>query len=78
MDPKTGDQQPIARTIGRRTQAPAGSAPSAAARAAWDAMAAHRTCVPKGVIRYSSHEDMVRDRDAWTAEAMAQRARARA
>jgi hypothetical protein len=30
------DQQPIARTVGRRTQAPVGVLPSAAARAALD------------------------------------------
>jgi hypothetical protein len=38
-------------------------------------MAAFRTCVPKGVLTYHSHEEMTRDRERWEAEAIAARPR---
>ena len=75
MDPSVSDQQPIARTVGRRRPPPVGAPPTREARAAWQAMAAYRTCAPKGVFVYRSHAEMTADRDRWTAEAMAARAR---
>lgn len=78
MDPRIDDQQPIARTVGRRVAPPVGMPPTAAARAAWNTMADYLTRAPKGVFRYGSHTDMTRDRDAWTAAAVAERARRRA
>lgn len=77
MSTKRPDQQPIARVVGRRREPPVGVPPSAAARQALDSLAQRRTRVPKGVIRYASHEEMTRDRERWTAEAMAELARAR-
>jgi hypothetical protein len=71
------DQQPIARTIGRRQQPPVGKPPDAGARAAWNAMAIYRTRAPKGVYIYANHEEMARDREQWDAEAIAERTRAR-
>ena len=78
MDPRIDDQQPIGRTVGRRVAAPIGMAPTPEARAAWDAMADFLTRAPKGVFRYASHEEMSRDREAWTATAIAERTRQRA
>jgi hypothetical protein len=72
------DEQPIARVVGRRARAPVGMPPSRAARAALDSLALRRTRVPKGVVRYRCHEDMIRDRDRWQSEAMAEVAKARA
>ena len=69
------DQQPIAKTVGRRIPPPVGAPPAADARAAWTAMAAYRTRAPKGVFAYDSHDKMTRDRDRWEAEAVARRAR---
>jgi len=71
------DQQPIARTVGRRRVPPVGYPPGAAARAALAAMANRLTRAPKGVFRYASHADMIRDRERWTVEAMVTLARAR-
>jgi hypothetical protein len=73
MESTVFDQQPIARTVGRRLPPPVGVPPTAEARAAWSAMAAYRTRVPKGVFIYGSHEEMARDR--WAAQAMADRKR---
>jgi len=70
-----GGQQPIARTVGARTPPPPGAPPTAEARAAWDAMAAYRTRVPKGVFCYASHDEMTGDRERWEAEAVAGRKR---
>jgi hypothetical protein len=64
------DQQPIARTVGRRRQAPVGAPPSAAARAALDTWAQRLTCAPKGVFRYASHADMERDSSRWREQAL--------
>ncbi|MBI3371895.1 MAG: hypothetical protein HY017_09100 [Betaproteobacteria bacterium] len=77
MGTDTLDQQPIARTVGRRLTLPVGRPPSAAARAALAAMAAKLTRTPKGVIRYANHDDMIRDRERWTVEAMVALARSR-
>lgn len=78
MDPRLFDQQPIGKTVGRRSASPVGHVPTSAARAAWDAMAIGYTGSPKGVIRYASHEEMIQDRERWTAEAIAAQARQRA
>jgi hypothetical protein len=78
MAQSDSDQQPIARTVGRRIAQPAGELPSAQTRSALDSFAARRTRVPKGVIRYRSHDEMQRDRERWQAEAMAEVERARA
>ena len=64
------DQQPIQRVIGRRTSAPVGSLPTPEARAAMTANGQYRTRAPKGLFFYSSHEEMTRDRERWTLEAM--------
>jgi len=68
------DQQPTMKTIGRRSPPPVGVPPGPEARAAWNAMAAYRTRVPKGIFVYRSHADMERDRDHWTAQAVLERA----
>lgn len=71
------DQQPIGRTVGRREQAPAGVPPSPEARAASDSWANRLTRTPKGVYRYSNHDEMERDRERWLALAVADTVRAR-
>lgn len=64
------DQQPIARTIGRRIRPPVGTPPSPEARAALDTWANRRTRAPKGVFRYRSHDEMLRDRERWRVQAL--------
>ena len=59
------EQQPIGRTVGRRVPPRAGVPPSREARAALDTWAKRLTRVPKGIYRYSNHDDMERDRDRW-------------
>ena len=71
------EQQPIGRTVGRRTPPRAGALPSAETRAAMDSWANRLTRAPKGVFRYSNHDDMERDRDRWLAAAMAEAVRTR-
>lgn len=71
-------QQPIQRIIGKRTAPPLGAVPDAAARSAMDANARYRTRVPKGLIFYESHEQMTRDRERWTVEAIVQKQSERA
>ncbi|HYL89990.1 MAG TPA: hypothetical protein VEU32_14640 [Burkholderiales bacterium] len=71
------DQQPIARTVGRRTQAPLGRAPSREARAAAASWANRLTCAPKGVFRYASHDEMARDRERWDVQAIVETQRRR-
>ena len=71
------DQQPIARTVGRRTQAPVGAPPSTAARAALDTWANRLTRAPKGVFRYANHAEMERDSSLWRAQAIADTQRRR-
>ena len=72
------DQQPIARIVGRRTQAPVGTPPSAATRAALDSLANRLTRAPKGVFRYATHDDMQRDRERWQVQAIVDTQRSRA
>jgi len=43
-----------------------------------DANARHRTRAPKGVFFYESHEQMARDRERWTIEAIVRRQSERA
>ena len=64
------DQQPIARTVGRRKPSPVGVLPSADARAALDTWANRLTRAPKGVFRYASHAEMERDSNLWRAQAI--------
>jgi len=71
------DQQPIARTVGRRTRAPLGAPPSAAARAALASWTNRLTRAPKGVFRYASHEEMARERERWRVQAIVDTQRAR-
>jgi uncharacterized protein YgbK (DUF1537 family) len=71
------DQQPIARTVGRRTQRPVGVQPSADARTAFDAWSNYLTRAPKGVFRYASHDAMARDRNLWRVQAIVETIRAR-
>lgn len=71
------DQQPVVRTVGRRSEPPVGQPPSAVAREALDTFARRRTRAPKGVFRYRSHDEMARDRELWTVEAIVEAARPR-
>jgi hypothetical protein len=64
------DQQPIQRTIGKRVTPPAGALPSPEARAAMTANARYVTRAPKGIFFYKNHEEMIRDRERWTIEAV--------
>ena len=64
------DQQPLQRTVGRR-QSPAlnesGKGPSASLQALLLELSATRTRVPKGVFRYTTHEEANRDQERWRA-----------
>lgn len=71
------DQQKIGRTVGRRTQAPAGAPPSREARDALDSWASRLTRAPKGIYRYASHAEMERDRERWRVLAVVETIRAR-
>lgn len=64
------DQQPIQRTIGKRVTPPSGALPSPEARAAMAANARYLTRAPKGIFFYKNHEEMIRDRERWTIEAV--------
>jgi hypothetical protein len=64
------DQQPIQRVIGKRVTPPAGELPSREARAAMTANAHYRTRAPKGIFFYKNHDEMIRDRERWTIEAV--------
>lgn len=72
------DQQPIGRVIGKRVAPPPGTVPSPAARQAMDDNARYRTRAPKGLFFYESHEQMARDREQWTVEAIVQKQSERA
>ena len=63
-------QQPISRVVGKRVPPPRGTFPAATVRAAMDAMLKYRTRVPKGVFSYRNHEEMTRDRERWTVDAI--------
>lgn len=77
MSSKWPDQQPVERVVGRRTETPVGGPPSAEARRALDSFACRLTRAPKGVFRYACHEDMARDRERWTVDAIVATAQAR-
>jgi hypothetical protein len=64
------DQQPIQRVVGRRRTPSPGKLPSPEARAAMTANARYRTCAPKGLFFYKNHDEMTRDRERWTLDAM--------
>lgn len=64
------DQQPVRRVIGKRVPPPPGTVPSQAVRSAMDANARYRTRAPKGLFFYENHEQMARDRERWTVEAI--------
>src|SRR5262245_7675525 len=63
------DQQPIARTVGRRRERD-GQPLSDADRAAMSRNAQYRTRAPKGVFIYYSAEEMEADRMRWRVEAV--------
>ena len=64
------DQQPIQRTIGKRVAPPPGTLPNPEARAAMTANARYLTRAPKGIFFYKNHEEMIRDRERWTIDAV--------
>jgi len=64
------DQQPIQRTVGKRVTPPPGALPTAEARAAMTANAQYITRAPKGIFSYKNHEEMIRDRERWTIDAV--------
>ncbi|MGA7540152.1 MAG: hypothetical protein WBW93_15460 [Steroidobacteraceae bacterium] len=64
------DQQPIQRVVGKRITPSPGTPPNAATRSAMDANARYRTRAPKGLFFYQSHEQMARDRERWTVDAI--------
>lgn len=64
------DQQPVRRVIGKRIAPVPGAMPDEATRSAMNANARYRTRAPKGLFFYQSHEQMVRDRERWTLEAI--------
>jgi hypothetical protein len=72
------DQQPIQRIVGKRVSPPPGAVPEAAVRAAMVANSQYRTRVPKGIFFYRTHDEMVRDRERWTVDAIVARHRERA
>jgi len=72
-DQLTGEA--FVRVVGRRVRPALGEPPSAEAQAAHASLLQYRTCVPKGVFIYRSHEEMQADRLRWTVEAMVARAR---
>jgi hypothetical protein len=72
------DQQPLQRVVGRRIQRPPGTVPDAETRAAMTRNAQYRTRVPKGVFIYRSHDEMTRDRERWTVDAIIARQSERA
>ena len=71
--PTLPDQQPIQRTVGKRVTPPAGVLPSPEARAAMTANARYLTRAPKGIFFYKNHEEMTRDRERWTIDAVVAR-----
>jgi hypothetical protein len=70
----TQDQQPLARTVGRRKNRD-GRPLTPADRAALTRNAGYRTRAPKGVYIYYSAADMDADRLRWTVDAVVARHR---
>ena len=67
------DQQPIQRTIGKRVTPPPGTLPTREARAAMASNARYLTRAPKGIFFYRNHDEMIRDRERWTVDAVVAR-----
>ena len=67
------DEQPIQRTIGKRLRPPMGVLPTQSARAAMTANARYLTRAPKGIFFYKNHDEMTRDRERWTIDAVVAR-----
>jgi hypothetical protein len=63
------------RVVGKRLRPPEGEVPTAEARAALAQMANYRTCAPKGVFVYASHEAANRARDEWTVQGVVNRSK---
>jgi hypothetical protein len=59
------------RVVGRRKQPAIGEVPNREVRRAMDALHGRGVRAPKGVFRYSNHEEANRDWDEWIANAMA-------
>jgi hypothetical protein len=72
------DQQPIQRIVGKRVSPPPGTIPSPEARAAMTANARYLTRAPKGIFFYNNHDEMIRDRERWTIDAILARHSGRA
>lgn len=68
--PAPPDQQPIQRTIGKRVTPPPGVLPTPEARAAMTANSRYLTRAPKGIFFYRNHDEMTRDRERWTIDAV--------
>lgn len=64
------DQQPIQWIVGKRVSPPPGVLPSPEARAAMTANAHYITRAPKGIFFYKNHDEMIRDRERWTIDAV--------
>jgi len=73
QDPVTGET--FLRVIGRRSPPPLGEPPSAEARAALATLVQYRTCAPKGIFIYRSHDEMEADRLRWTVQAIVEHER---
>lgn len=67
------DQQPIQRTVGRRSRD--GQPLNAEDRAAMTQLGRYRTRAPKGIYIYHSAEEMNADRLRWTVDAIVERHR---
>jgi hypothetical protein len=65
----TINQQPIARTVGKRVPRD-GQPLTQTDRDAMAQMARYRTRAPKGVFFYNSHDEMIADRERWTVDAV--------
>ena len=73
QDPITGEL--FLRIIGRRSRPAPGQPPSAEARGALATLVQVRTCAPKGVFVYRSHDEMEADRMRWTVQAIVEHER---
>ena len=73
VDPITDEV--FLRIVGQRQRPEIGQPPSAAARQALASLLQYRTCAPKGVFIYHSHEEMEADRLRWTVQAIVEHER---
>jgi hypothetical protein len=67
-DPFAGER--FIRVVGRRQRPPIGEPPSQGARDAMDTLHRRGVRAPKGIFRYSSHDEANRDWEAWLAQSM--------